>query len=108
MIQAFINSFKIADLRKKLFLTLLLLAVYRVGAYIPTPGVNGAALMQFFENIARSEGGTLFGIMNMFSGGALTRLTIFALGIMPYISASIILQLLVTVVPYLEKLSKEG
>jgi len=108
MIQAFINSFKIPDLRKKLLITLLLLAIYRVGAYIPTPGVNGAALMQFFENIARSQGGALFGIMNMFSGGALTRLTIFALGIMPYISASIILQLLVTVVPYLEKLSKEG
>ena len=108
MLQAFINSFKIPDLRKKLFFTLLLLAIYRVGAYIPTPGVNGAALIQFFNNMARSQGGSLFGIMDMFSGGALTRLTIFALGIMPYISASIILQLLVTVVPYLEKLSKEG
>jgi len=108
MLQAFINSFRIPDLRKKLFITLLLLAVYRIGAYIPTPGVNGAALIQFFNNMARSQGGGLFGIMDMFSGGALTRLTIFALGIMPYISASIILQLLVTVVPYLEKLSKEG
>jgi len=108
MLNAFINSFRIPDLRKKLFITLLLLAIYRIGAYIPTPGVNGAALMQFFDNVARSQGGALFGIMNMFSGGALTRLTIFALGIMPYISASIILQLLVTVVPYLEKLSKEG
>ncbi len=108
MLQAFINSFKIPDLRKKLFITLLLLAIYRIGAYIPTPGVNGAALLQFFNNVARSQGGGLFGIMDMFSGGALTRLTIFALGIMPYISASIILQLLVTVVPYLEKLSKEG
>jgi len=108
MLQAFINSFKIPDLRKKLFITLLLLAIYRIGAYIPTPGVNGAALIQFFNNVARSQGGGLFGIMDMFSGGALTRLTIFALGIMPYISASIILQLLVTVVPYLEKLSKEG
>jgi preprotein translocase subunit SecY len=108
MLQAFINSFRIPDLRKKLFITLLLLAIYRVGAYIPTPGVNGAALLQFFNNVAKSQGGGLFGIMDMFSGGALTRLTIFALGIMPYISASIILQLLVTVVPYLEKLSKEG
>ncbi|MDP2911303.1 MAG: preprotein translocase subunit SecY, partial [Candidatus Omnitrophota bacterium] len=108
MLQAFINSFKIPDLRKKLFFTLLLLAIYRVGAYIPTPGVNGAALIQFFNSMAKSQGGGLFGIMDMFSGGALTRLTIFALGIMPYISASIILQLLVTVVPYLEKLSKEG
>jgi len=108
MLQAFINSFKIPDLRKKLFITLLLLAIYRIGAYIPTPGVNGAALLQFFDSVAKSQGGGLFGIMDMFSGGALTRLTIFALGIMPYISASIILQLLVTVVPYLEKLSKEG
>jgi preprotein translocase subunit SecY len=108
MLNAFLNSFKIPDLRKKLFITLLLLSIYRIGAYIPTPGVNGAALIQFFNNVARSQGGGLFGIMDMFSGGALTRLTIFALGIMPYISASIILQLLVTVVPYLEKLSKEG
>jgi preprotein translocase subunit SecY len=108
MLKALANSFKIPDLRKKLFITLLLLAIYRIGAYIPTPGVNGAALIQFFNNVARSQGGGLFGIMDMFSGGALTRLTIFALGIMPYISASIILQLLVTVVPYLEKLSKEG
>ncbi len=108
MIKALANSFKIPDLRKKLLITLALLSVDRVGAYIPSPGVNGAALMQFFENVTRSQGGTLFGIMNMFSGGALTRLTIFALGIMPDISASIILQLLVTVIPHLEKLSKEG
>ena len=108
MIKALVNAFRIPDLRRKLFITLALLSVYRIGAYIPTPGVNGAALVQFFENVSRSQGGTLFGIMNMFSGGALTRLTIFALGIMPYISASIILQLLITVVPHLEKLSKEG
>ncbi|MFH1479205.1 MAG: preprotein translocase subunit SecY [Candidatus Omnitrophota bacterium] len=108
MLKALANSFKIPDLRKKLFITLALLSVYRIGAYIPTPGVNGAKLVQFFENVARTQGGTLFGIMNMFSGGALTRLTIFALGIMPYISSSIILQLLVTVIPHLEKLSKEG
>lgn len=108
MFKALANSFKIPDLRKKLFVTLALICVYRIGAYIPTPGVNGGRLMEFFNNLARSQGGTLFGIMNMFSGGALTRLTIFALGIMPYISASIILQLLITVVPHLEKLSKEG
>ncbi|MBU4312886.1 MAG: preprotein translocase subunit SecY [Candidatus Omnitrophica bacterium] len=108
MLKALANSFKIPDLRKKLFVTFALLSVYRIGAYIPTPGVNGAALVQFFDNVTRSQGGALFGIMNMFSGGALTRLTIFALGIMPYISASIILQLLITVVPHLEKLSKEG
>ncbi|MFH1782328.1 MAG: preprotein translocase subunit SecY [Candidatus Omnitrophota bacterium] len=108
MIKALANSFKIPDLRKKLIVTMLLLCVYRIGAYIPTPGVNGAKLVQFFENVTKTQGGTLFGIMNMFSGGALTRLTIFALGIMPYISSSIILQLLVTVIPHLEKLSKEG
>ncbi|MCM8782757.1 MAG: preprotein translocase subunit SecY, partial [Candidatus Omnitrophica bacterium] len=88
--------------------TLALIAVYRVGAYIPTPGIDGVKLAQFFDNIARTQGGTLFGIMNLFSGGAIERLTIFALGIMPYISASIILQLLATVIPALEKLSKEG
>jgi preprotein translocase subunit SecY len=107
MLKALANAFIIPDLRKKLFITLALISVYRIGAYIPTPGVNGAALMQFFENVSSSQGGALFGIMNMFSGGALTRLTIFALGIMPYISSSIILQLLMTVVPYLEKLSKD-
>jgi len=107
MLKPLLNIFKIPDLRKKLIITLALIAVYRIGAYIPTPGVNGAALVQFFQNVAASQGGALFGIMNMFSGGALTRLTIFALGIMPYISSSIILQLLITVIPYLEKLSKD-
>src|SRR3989338_3232246 len=99
---------KIPDLRKKITLTLILIAVYRVGAYIPTPGVDGLKLAQFFANIARTQGGTLFGIMNMFSGGAISRLTIFALGVMPYISSSIIIQLLTAVIPALEKLAKEG
>lgn len=108
MLQPFLNLLKIPDLRKKILLTLGLLAVYRVGAYIPTPGIDGIKLAQFFDNIAKTQGGTLFGIMNLFSGGAIERLTIFALGIMPYISASIILQLLTTVIPALEKLSKEG
>ena len=108
MLQGLANSFKIPDLRKRILFTLGLLAVYRIGAFIPTPGVDGAALAQFFENIAKTQGGTLFGIMNMFTGGAMQRLTIFALGIMPYISASIILQLLTTVIPKLERLSKEG
>ncbi|MFA5085865.1 MAG: preprotein translocase subunit SecY [Candidatus Omnitrophota bacterium] len=108
MFEAFVNTFKIPDLRKKILLTLALIAVYRVGTYIPTPGVDGAKLAIFFGNLARSQGGTLFGIMNMFSGGALSKLTIFALGIMPYISASIILQLLTAVIPALEKLAKEG
>jgi len=108
MLEAFVNTFKIPDLRKKILLTLALIAVYRVGTYIPTPGVDGAKLAVFFNNLARSQGGALFGIMNMFSGGAISRLTIFALGIMPYISASIILQLLTAVIPALEKLAKEG
>jgi len=108
MLSAFINLFKIPDLKKRILFTLMIIAVYRLGAYIPTPGVNGAALAQFFDNIAKTQGGTLFGIMNMFSGGAMQKLTIFALGIMPYISASIILQLLTAVIPALERLSKEG
>ena len=108
MLEAFVNIVKIPDLRKKIILTLALIAVYRVGAYIPTPGVDGAKLAVFFNNIARSQGGALFGIMNMFSGGAISRLTIFALGIMPYISSSIILQLLTAVIPALERLAKEG
>lgn len=108
MLAALINSFKVPDLRKKLLFTLALMAVYRLGTYIPTPGINGAALAQFFENIAKTQGGTLFGIMNMFSGGAISQMTIFALGIMPYISSSIIMQLLTVVIPYLEKLAKEG
>ena len=108
MFQAFANLFKIPDLKKKILFTLGLVAVYRIGAFVPTPGIDGAKLMQFFDNIAKTQGGTLFGIMNMFSGGAMQRLTIFALGIMPYISASIILQLLTAVVPALERLSKEG
>lgn len=108
MLSALINTFKIADLKKKIVFTLSLIAVYRIGCYVPTPGIDGRALAEFFDRIARTQGGTIFGIINMFSGGAMERLTIFALGIMPYISASIILQLLTAVVPALEKLSKEG
>ncbi|MDD5136634.1 MAG: preprotein translocase subunit SecY, partial [Candidatus Omnitrophica bacterium] len=102
MLQAFANIVKIPDLRKKIFFTLALIAVYRIGTYIPTPGIDGAKLAQFFANLAQSQGGALFGIMNMFSGGAISRLTIFALGIMPYISASIIIQLLTAVISALE------
>ncbi len=108
MLQAFANLFKIPDLKKKILFTLGIIVIYRIGAYVPTPGIDGARLAQFFDNIARTQGGTLFGIMNMFAGGAMSRLTIFALGIMPYISASIILQLLTAVIPALEKLAKEG
>ncbi len=108
MFDAITNIFKIPDLKKKISITLGLLLVYRVGAFIPTPGIDGAKLAQFFANIAHTQGGTLFGLMNMFAGGAMERLTIFALGIMPYISASIILQLLTTVIPALERLAKQG
>ncbi|MFH1217049.1 MAG: preprotein translocase subunit SecY [Pseudomonadota bacterium] len=98
------NAANIPELRKRITFTLLMLAVYRAGVQIPTPGINGEALAAFFEKNA----GTLFGMFNMFSGGALENFSIFALGIMPYISASIIFQLLTVVVPQLEALSKEG
>src|SRR6267378_996129 len=98
------NIFAVSDLRNRVLFTLGLLGVYRVGHHIPTPGVNTAALAE----LARQAQNTMFGLYDMFSGGNLTRVTIFALGIMPYISASIILQLLTVVWPYLEKLSKEG
>src|SRR3990172_3775143 len=94
----------IPDLRKRIFYTLILLAVYRIGAVIPTPGVNAVAMEEFF----RQTQGTVLGFLDLFSGGAMRRFSIFSLGIMPYISASIILQLLTVVWPYLEKLSKEG
>lgn len=108
MLEAVSNIIKIPDLKRKILFTLGLVAVYRIGAFVPTPGIDGLKLAQFFDNIARTQGGTLFGIMNMFSGGAMRRLTIFALGIMPYISASIILQLLTTVIPGLERLARQG
>jgi len=108
MFKALTNSFKIPDLKNRIIFSLLLLTVYRIGCYVPTPGINGAALAEFFARMSKTQGGTLFGIINMFSGGAMERLTIFALGIMPYISSSIIMQLLTAVIPALEKLSKEG
>src|SRR5947208_2498749 len=109
MLSAFANCFKIPDLKKKILFTLGIIAVYRIGCYIPTPGVNGAVLSEFFRRINTSSGGTsIFGIMNMFSGGALEKLTIFSLGIMPYISSSIIMQLLTAIIPALEKIAKEG
>ncbi len=98
------NLLKIPELKRKIFITLALLFVYRIGIHVPTPGVNGAALSSFF---AAAEG-TLFSMFNMFSGGALERFSIFALGIMPYISASIILELMTVVVPHLAQLKKEG
>ncbi|MBI1977997.1 MAG: preprotein translocase subunit SecY [Candidatus Omnitrophica bacterium] len=108
MLRALGNIFKIPELRRKVLVTLFIIAVYRLGAHLPTPGVDGGALSQFFQRIAGTAGGNLFGIMALFSGGALQKATVFALGIMPYISSSIILQLLTVVIPQLEKLAKEG
>jgi preprotein translocase subunit SecY len=98
------NIFKIPELKKRILYTLALLIVYRIGVHVPTPGIDTVALASFF---ARAKG-TLLGLFDMFSGGALERLSVFALGIMPYISASIILQLLTVTIPHLERLSKEG
>ncbi len=100
----FQNIGKIPELKRRIIASLLLLAVYRLGVHIPTPGIDGKVLAGIMESMA----GTLLGFFDMFAGGGLERLSIFALGIMPYISASIILQLLTVVVPTLEKLSKEG
>lgn len=104
MLTGFQNIAKIPELKRRIGITLSLLAVYRIGAHVPTPGINSEALAAFF-NAAR---GTLLGLFDMFSGGALSQLSVFALGIMPYISASIIIQLLTVVIPHLERLSKEG
>jgi preprotein translocase subunit SecY len=103
-LEAVANVFRIPDLRKRVLFTLALLAVYRLGGHIPTPGINAIRLEQFFQQ----NQGTVFGFIDLFSGGMFRRLTIFALGIMPYITASIILQLLTVVIPTLERLQKEG
>ena len=104
MLETFQNIFKIPELKKRVIFVLGMLAVYRIGCHIPTPGIDGQALAHFFKQAQ----GTLLGMFDMFSGGALEKLTVFALGIMPYISSSIIFQLLTVVVPAIEKLSKEG
>ena len=95
---------KIPELQRRILFTVLLLAVYRIGVYIPTPGIDNVAMLAYFEHAK----GSLFGLMDMFAGGAFSNFSIFALGIMPYISSSIILQLLTVAVPHLERLSKEG
>ena len=102
--EAFANMFRVPDLRKRVLFALALLAVYRLGGHIPTPGIN----IQRWEEFFSSQQGSIFGFFDLFAGGNIRRLTIFALGIMPYITASIILQLLTVVVPTLEKLQKEG
>ncbi len=104
MLDSIRNIFSIPELRRRVIFTLLLLAVYRIGAQIPSPGISGPALEEFWQ----MQRGTILGFVDLFTGRSMSRMTIFALGIMPYISASIILQLLQVVWPYLERLSKEG
>ena len=104
MFQGFQSAGRIPELRRRILFTLAMLAVYRVGVAIPTPGIDREGLAAFFAQVE----GTIFGLFNLFSGGALEQFSVFSLGIMPYISASIILQLLTVVFPYLERLSKEG
>src|SRR5215471_5998383 len=104
LLEAFGNIFRVPDLRKRVLFTLGLLAVYRLGGHIPTPGIN----ITRWEEFMNSNAGSIFGFFDLFAGGNIRRLTVFALGIMPYITASIILQLLTVVVPTLEKLQKEG
>ena len=104
VIESFRNIFRIKDLRNRVLFMFALLAVYRVGCYIPTPGVDPVALEEFMKQTA----GTILGFVNTFTGGSLSRVAVFSLGIMPYITASIILQLLTVVLPSLERLQKEG
>jgi len=105
MLRTIANAFSVADIRKKLAFTAAMLLLYRLGAYIPAPGVDTNAVKELSQNFG---GSNILGFLNLFSGGGLSRLSLFALGIMPYITASIILQLLTVVVPSLEKLQKEG
>jgi preprotein translocase subunit SecY len=104
MLSGFQNATRIPELRRRVLFTLAMLAVYRLGVHVPTPGIDRVALAAYFDQVK----GTIFGLFNLFSGGALEQFSVFSLGIMPYISASIILQLLTVVFPYLERLSKEG
>src|SRR3712207_4057894 len=105
MVSTILNAFRVAEIRKKLAFTAAILALYRLGSFIPVPGVNTEAIKALEENYST---GNILGFLNLFTGGGLSRIAIFALGIMPYITASIILQLLTVVSPSLEKLQKEG
>src|SRR5260370_36871182 len=104
MLESMVNVSRVINLRKRVLITLVMLAVYRLGGHIPTPGINADVLSQFFDQ----QRGSMLGFVDLFSGGNLKRLTVFALGIMPYITASIILQLLTVVYEPLAKLQKEG
>ena len=105
MVKTFLSSFRVPEIRKKLAFTAAMLLLYRIGAYIPAPGINVDAVKDISENFT---GSNVLGFLNLFSGGSLQRFAIFALGIMPYITASIMLQLLTVVIPQLDKLRKEG
>src|ERR671932_2332552 len=105
MVRTILSAFTVPDIRRKLAFTAAMLALYRLGSHIPVPGVNPDAVEQIQKNFA---GSSILGFLNLFSGGGLQRVALFALGIMPYITASIILQLLTVVLPSLEKLQKEG
>ena len=107
IINTFRNCFKIPELKSRIFFTLIVLAICRVVAMIPIPGLDGAALAKYFKENAGTESGDLLGMYSMFTGGALERCALGALGIMPYISATIIIQLLTAVVPTLSKLARE-
>src|SRR6266480_4403115 len=98
------NAWRVPELRHRVLFTALILAIYRLGSWIPAPGVDSSAIKDYFN----STGGTVLGLLNLFSGGALSQFSLFALGIMPYVTASIILQLLTVVIPKLEQLQKEG
>src|ERR671930_1774898 len=98
------NAWRVPELRRRVLFTGMILALYRLGSWIPAPGVNSDQIKGYFN----SQGGTILGLLNVFSGGALSQFSLFALGIMPYVTASIILQLLTVVVPKLEQLQKEG
>ena len=107
MLKTIANVFRVPDLKRKILFTALFLVLYRLGSFIPTPGINASALQGFFES-AQSQGNNLFGLLDLFVGGNFERASVFALGIMPYITASIVIQLLGSIVPYFEKLRKEG
>src|ERR671926_1085278 len=98
------NAWRVPELRRRVLFTALILAIYRLGSWLPAPGVNSDQISQYFSG----KGGTVLGLLNLFSGSALSRFSVFALGIMPYVTASIILQLLTVVIPTLEQLQKEG
>lgn len=108
MLSAFISSLRTADLRRKILFTLAMVILYRVGATIPSPGVNYPNVQKCIEQVSGGDSAQVYSLINLFSGGALLQLSVFAVGVMPYITASIIVQLLVVVIPRFEQLQKEG